>query len=103
VFYNLCVPEPRLQRVLDQLHLYEHPLLAFDAHAKGEGVEVTIEFKNPPVPVHTYYFEIHPRDLDHPQFEWTFQKQLYDCLHDYLIEMFTRTPQSRAERQRDGL
>jgi hypothetical protein len=96
-------PSPRLQRVLDQLRLYEHPLLAFAAHPSGEGVEVTINFRNPSVPVHTYAFNVHPRDLDHPQFEWSFQKQLYDCLHDYLIEMFTRTPQSRAERQREGL
>ncbi len=96
-------PSSRLQRVLDQLRLYEHPLLVFDAHDNGEGVQVTIHFKNPPVPVHTYTFDMHPRDLDHPQFEWTFQRQLYDCLHDYLIEMFTRTPQSRKERQREGL
>jgi hypothetical protein len=100
------VPESsnhRLQRVLDQLRLYEHPLLDFDAQVKDEGVEVIIQFKNPSIPVHTYHFELHPRDLDHPQFEWTFQRQLYDCLHDYLIEMFTRTPQNRAERQREGM
>jgi hypothetical protein len=105
LFYNLLVAKSssRLQRVLDQLRLYEHPLLAFGAAAKGEGVEITINFRNPPVPVHTYCFELHPRDLDHPQFEWSFQRQLYDCLHDYLIEMFTRTPQSRAERQQEGL
>ena len=96
-------PNPRLQRVLHQLLLYEHPLLNFDARAKGEAVEVIIKFKDPNVPVHTYYFELHPRDLDHPQFEWTFQRQLFDCLHDYLIEMFVRTPQNRAERQRVGL
>ena len=94
---------PRLERVLAQLRLYEHPLLDFSARAKGEGIEVTIDFKNPPVPVHTYYFELHPRDLDHSQFEWEFQRQLYDCLHDYLVEMFIRTPQDRAERQRTGL
>jgi len=93
----------RLERVLDQLRLYEHPLLDFSAHDKGEGVEVVIQFKNPPVPVHTYYFELHPRDLDHAQFEWTFQRQLYDCLHDYLVEMFTRTPQDLAERRRKDL
>lgn len=93
----------RLERVLHQLRLYEHPLLSFAATAKGEGVEVTINFKDSSVPVHTYHFELHPRDLDHPQFEWTFQRQLYDCLHDYMIEMFTRTPQNRAERQREGL
>lgn len=88
----------RLERVLDQLRLYEHPLLTFAAQEKGDGVEITIDFKNPSEPVHTYRFELHPRDLDHPQFEWSFQRQLYDCLHDYLIEMFTRTPQSRSER-----
>ena len=93
----------RLDRVLAQLRLYEHPLLNFSARVKDDGVEVVIEFKNPSVPVHTYYFELHPRDLDHPQFEWSFQRQLFDCLHDYLIEMFTRTPQDRTERQREGL
>jgi hypothetical protein len=89
----------RLQRVLDQLRLYEHPLLDFGARPKGEGVEVVIQFKDPTVKVHTYYFELHPRDLDHPQFEWTFQRQLYDCLHDYLIEMFVRTPQNISDKQ----
>jgi len=93
----------RLDRVLGQLRLYEHPLLQFSARGKGDGVEVIIQFKDSGVPVHTYYFELHPRDLDHPQFEWTFQRQLYDALHDYLIEMFIRTPQDRAERQRKGL
>ncbi len=93
--------QSRLDRVLEQLRLYEHPLLEFSARSKGEGVEVIIQFKNSPIPVHTYYFELHPRDLDHAQFEWTFQRQLFDCLHDYLIEMFTRTPQNRAERQRE--
>ncbi len=83
--------------MLRQLRLYEHPLLAFDAHAKGDAVEVSIRFKDPAVKVHTYYFEIHPRDLENSQFEWNFQRQLYDCLHDYFIEMFTRTPQSRKE------
>ncbi|HZQ24980.1 MAG TPA: hypothetical protein VFA89_19485 [Terriglobales bacterium] len=97
------MPESRLRRVEDQLKLYEHPLLTFSARDAGETVEVIIDFKQSPVPVHTYYFTLHPRDLDHPQFEWTFQRQLYDCLHDYLVEMFTRTPQNRIERQREGL
>jgi hypothetical protein len=93
----------RLERVLSQLRLYEHPLLDFSARAKGDGVELIIQFKNPPVPVHTYHFDMHPRDLDNPQFEWSLQRQLYDCLHDYLVEMFIRTPQDRLERQREGL
>jgi len=93
----------RLDRVRNQLRLYEHPLLDFSARAKGEAVEILIQFRNPSVPVHTYIFEMHPRDLDHPQFEWTFQRQLYDCLHDYMIEMFICTPQDRALRQRENL
>jgi hypothetical protein len=95
--------EIRLERVLAQLLLYEHPLLNFFARAKGEGVEVIIKFKDETVPVHTYYFDLHPRDLDDPQFEWSFQRQLFDALHDYFVEMFIRTPQDRADRQRKGL
>ena len=94
---------PRLDRVLAQLRLYEHPLLSFDARAKGEGVEVSIQLLHCTVPVHTYAYEMHPRDLDHPQFEWQFQRQLYDALHDYLVEMFIRTPQDRMDRRERGL
>lgn len=90
--------EERLKRVREQLRLYEHPLVEFEARGKADAVEVMIRFKSPSMPVHTYYFDLHARDLDHPQFEWQFQRQLYDCLHDYLIEMFTRTPQIREER-----
>jgi hypothetical protein len=104
--YNASVPaesNPRLDRVLAQLKLYEHPLLNFSARAKGDGVEVIIKFKDESIPVHTYYFDLHPRDLDDPQFEWSFQRQLYDALHDYFVEMFIRTPQDRADRRRKGL
>jgi hypothetical protein len=100
------VPETattRLDRVLAQLRLYEHPLLDFSARSKGEGVEVIIQFKDVSIPVHTYYFDLHPRDLDHRQFEWSFQRQLYDALHDYFVEMFIRTPQDRADRRRKEL
>lgn len=93
--------ESRLKIVRAQLDLYEHPLLDFSARSKGEGVEVIIQFRDRTVGVHTYYFELHPRDLDHPQFEWSFQRQLYDALHDYFIEMFIRTPQDRKEPQKD--
>jgi len=95
--------QSRLTRVLDQLRLYDHPLLNFSARAKADGVEVVIKFKDESVPVHTYYFDLHPRDLDDPQFEWSFQRQLYDALHDYFVEMFIRTPQDRKDRQRRGL
>jgi len=75
---------------------FEHPLLDFDARPNGDAVQVIIQIKNVTVPVHTYYFDLHPRDLDHPQFAWTFERQLYDCLHDYLIEMFTRAPHTKS-------
>lgn len=90
----------RVGRVLQQLKLYEHPLLLFDARAKGETVEVIISLREMRPGIHTYYFELHPRDVDNPQFEWQFQRQLYDCLHDYLIEMFVRTPQDLKERRK---
>jgi hypothetical protein len=93
---------PRLDRVLAQLRLYEHPLLNFFAREKGDGVEVIIKFKDDSIPVHTYYFDLHPRDLDDPQFEWSFQRQLYDALHDYFVEMFIRTPQDRKLRQEEN-
>ena len=91
----------RLERVLAQLKLYEHPLLNFSARAKDNGVEIIVQFKDKSIPVHTYYFDLHPRDLDHPQFEWTFQRQLYDALHDYFVEMFIRTPQDRTLRSQE--
>jgi hypothetical protein len=100
----------RLHRVQEQLRLYEHPLFEFSAHAKGDGVEVLIHPKGAAATttqpdgspsIHTYLLELHPRDLDHSQFEWQFQRQLYDALHDYLIEMFVRTPQDRTLRAND--
>jgi len=90
----------RLERVREQLRLYEHPLVDFDAREKGEGVELVIRARFTDPPVHIYYFDLHPRDLDDPQFEWALQRQIFDCLHDYLVEMFIRTPQHHKENQR---
>ena len=81
--------------VRKELERYEHPLLNFSAREKGDAVEVIIDFRNKELGLHTYYYEIHPRDLAHPQFPWTFQRQLYDCVHDYIIEMFILTPQMK--------
>ena len=85
-----------LAKVREHLQLYEHPLLAFSAQEIDGAIEIVIDLKNANVPVHTYRFQIHPRDLDHPQFAWNLQRQLYDALHDYFIEMFIRTPQERT-------
>ena len=64
----------------------------------ADGVEVVIDFRDKNLGLHTYYYDLHPRDLEHPQFPWTFQRYLYDCMHDYLVEMFVRTPQNRDEQ-----
>jgi len=82
-----------LAKVRAHLQLYDHPLLAFSAQEVNDAIEIVIDLKYSTVPAHTYRFPIHPRDLESPQFAWNLQRQLYDALHDYLIEMFTRTPQ----------
>ena len=82
-------------KVRAHLELYDHPLLTFSAQETNGAIEISINLKNSSVPVHTYHFPIHPRDLESPQFTWNLQRQLYDALHDYFIEMFTRTPQDR--------
>jgi hypothetical protein len=86
----------KLGMVQEHLKLYDHPLLAFSARENNGAIEVLIDLKNSTIRVHTYVLPIHPRDLEHPQFAWHLQRQLYDALHDYFVEMFTRTPQDRA-------
>lgn len=85
-----------LRKVREHLLFYDHPLLCFSARENNGSIEVLIDLKDSTAPVHSYVFQVHPRDLEHPQFAWNFQRQLYDALHDYLIEMFTRTPQDRV-------
>ena len=88
-------PEELLQQVRAELLRYEHPLVCFGARLHHGRLQLTMNFIEPRQPVHEYVADLHPRDLDNPQFSWTLQRILYDCLHDYLIEMFIRTPQSR--------
>lgn len=83
-----------LERVKNELEKYEHLLMEFSVEETGGGgVELIIRLKNEVAGAHVYRAPVHERDAEHPQFEWTFQKYLYDCLHDYLCEMFTRNPQ----------
>ena len=82
-----------LEKVKKELVRYEHPLFDFDARAASGGIQVEIRFKPAEVEVHTYYFLLRPREIEHAQFPWSFQRQLYDCLHDYVIEMFVNNPQ----------
>jgi hypothetical protein len=85
--------EELLEKVKKELARYEHPLFDFDACAASGGIQVEIRFKPAEVEVHTYYFLLQPREIEHSQFPWSFQRQLYDCLHDYVIEMFVNNPQ----------
>ena len=81
------------EKVRAELAQYEHPLFVFDARPATEGVEVEIRYSPPEPQVHVYVFLLRPREIENGQFPWTFQKQLYDCLHDFIIEMFTCNPQ----------
>jgi hypothetical protein len=84
-----------LEKVLAEIARYEHALLRFSARERNGRIELVIQLKRCGEGLHTYCAPIHARDIEHPQFPWTFQRYLYDCMHDYLVEMFIRTPQSR--------
>ena len=84
-----------VETVRRELARYEHPLFDFDACEAGENVAVEIRFKPPGFEIQNYLFILRPREIEHTQFPWSFQKQLYDCLHDYVIEMFTCNPQRK--------
>ncbi len=84
-----------LARIEAELKKYVHPLLRFGAReTEGGRLELVIDLKDKPAGVHTYYLEIHPRDLEHAQFAWTLQRMIFEGLHDYFVEMFVYTPQS---------
>ena len=83
---------PALAKVLAELARYEHALVDFSARENNGAIELVIELKNRDLGLHTYYAPLHPRDIDHSQFPWTLQKLLYDCLTDYVVELFTRSP-----------
>jgi hypothetical protein len=86
----------QLSKVLRELEHYEHPLFVFAAREAAEGIEVQILYQPPTAGVHNYSFLLRPREIENAQFPWSFQKQLYDCLHDYIIEMFTSNPQRES-------
>jgi hypothetical protein len=82
-----------LDKVILELQKYEHPLFTWTASATKTGIEVIVSLKMAGVHEDSYRFHLLPRELDSPAFAWDFQRQLYNYLHDYLIEMFTRSPQ----------
>jgi len=85
----------RLEMAQAEARRYEHPLLEFSAREHNGQVELVIECTARSLGLHTYYLPLHPRDFESPQFPWTFQRLLYDGMHDYFVEMFVRTPQMK--------
>lgn len=84
-----------LETVRSELARYRHRLLDFDAEERADGaIELLIRLRAAVAGAHTYRAPIHPRDIENPQFAWTFQGFLYDCVHDYMVELFQHTPQS---------
>lgn len=92
--YTAGVEMNTLERVKQELAKYEHPLVEFFAEQGGQGVELRMKVKGVEG-IHVYSAPVHDRDAASAQFEWQFQRYLYDCLHDYLVEMFTLNPQRR--------
>jgi hypothetical protein len=85
--------EKYLSQVLRELSRYEHPLFVWEASPSDRGIKVSVKLKFEGIHDDAYTFYLLPRELEARAFEWDFQRQLYNYLHDYLIEMFTRSPQ----------
>jgi hypothetical protein len=81
-----------VERVREELGKYEHPMFAFEAREAADGVELIIRATVPNVLSPEYKITLAERDLQSRQFPWTFQKLLYDCLTDYIVELFTKNP-----------
>jgi hypothetical protein len=81
-----------LKKVNHQLSRYEHPLFEWEAHSLESGVEITVTLKVKGLYDEPYRLVLKPREIEARGFEWDFQRQLFNCLHDYLVEMFTSSP-----------
>lgn len=82
----------RLERVQSEIQKYEHPFFDFEAREKDGSVELCIRSKIPNVLSPEYRIRLADRDVQSSQFTWTFQRLLYDCLTDYVVELFTQSP-----------
>lgn len=83
-----------LQKVQQELARYEHPLFIWEAIIGSDnGIDVIVRLKYEQIHDDPYRFHLAPREIEARAFAWDFQRQLYNYLHDYLIEMFTRSPQ----------
>ena len=85
--------EKYLLQVKQELSRYEHPLFEWEAVSVDRGIKVSVRLKQQGIHDDPYTFYLVRRELEARAFAWDFQRQLYNYLHDYLIEMFTRSPQ----------
>jgi hypothetical protein len=85
--------EEYLKKVEGELARYEHPLFEWQARPSSRGIEVIVRLKVSGLHDDPYVFQLTPRELEARAFAWDFQRQIYNYLHDYLVEMFTRSPQ----------
>lgn len=86
-----------LDKVNVELARYAHPLFEFTCQEADRGVELTIGLKIRGIYDQSYSIRLTERDITEPQFRWSFQRLLYNCLHDYVVEMFEKTPQSKSD------
>ena len=87
--------DSKQQQYLDKVHRelsrYEHPLFEWTAEPVKEGIEIVVTIREQDLA--PYRFVLKPRELEARAFQWDFQRQLYNYLHDYLVELFTKSPQ----------
>ena len=88
--------DPLAEKVEKELARYEHPLFRFSATPAGSAVTLAIDLRENFGLRYHYEVTLYEREIENPQFPWTFQKLLYDCLHDFVVEMFERNPQMRT-------
>lgn len=81
-----------LRKVEKELCRYAHPLFKWKACPGSQGVDIIISLKVAGLYDQPYQLSLKPREIEAQGFEWDFQRQLFNCLHDYLVEMFTRSP-----------
>src|SRR5436190_19235286 len=77
--------EEYLAKVEKELGRYEHPLFQWTAVSVENGIDVLVNLKQKGLHDDAYKFHLAPRELEARAFEWDFQRQLYNYLHDYLI------------------
>jgi hypothetical protein len=81
-----------LDKVRAELDGYRHPFFDFSAEQTDDGIDVCVRSRVEGVHSPEYHFTLSTREVDHPQFRWSFQGLLYGNLNDYMVELFTGSP-----------